>query len=1709
MFLTTKNVFCLLLTICYLTNAQCGSGQDILDEDTKISFTADVRPVLAANCFGCHQGAIVRGGYVMTDFESMVAGGESGEPAIVPGNPDESPLIDLITIHDGVAEMPPNADPVSAEDTDRIRRWIAAGAKNDYAKSTVNFSRENPPVYSRLPVVTSLDVSPDGKLLATSGFHEVLICQTPTAQQLSAVDSPIAADVIHRLIGISPRIESVRFSPDGTRIAVSGGSPGEFGEVQIWDVDSGVMQLSKTVSFDTVYGVNWSPDGTLVCFGCTDTTLRAIDAETGEQVLFQGAHEDWIRDTVFSVDGSRIVSVGRDMSCKLTEVGTQRFVDNITSITPGVLKGGIGSVARHPTRDEVVIGGADGIPKVYRMDRLTKRKIGDDANLIREMPKLPGRVQSVSVSADGKRIVAGSSLDGHGFVQVYSYEFDTSQPENIKAIVSKVTTQQSKEEKKALADYIKKDVKQVSDFSVEGTSIYSVDFHPKAKWFACGGSDGLVRFVETETGKLIGAISPVLPRQNQIQSMVAQWNFKDRVEPGSARPFAMPDPSELESLVVSPQTILYQRPTDYTQLVVQARYQDGSTIDVTSIAEFNCSSDAALVKRGFVQASKTGMAEIVVEYGGLKETIPLTVALAEDAYVPDFIHDVNPVLSKLGCNAGTCHGSQGGKKGFKLSLRGYDPIYDIRSFTDDMGSRRINLASPSTSLMLMKPAGQVPHEGGTLLDRQGKYYWLIHQWIGGGASLDLSTPKVTAVELFPRNPVLVDKGWQQQMRVVATYSDGSTQDVTRESVIEIGDTEIASVEQSLVTAIRRGESPVLARYEGSFTATTLTVMGDRSDFVWEQPESWTVIDELVADKWERMKIKPSGLCTDAEFIRRVYLDLTGLPPEPEQIDRFLEDSRPVQEKRDELVDRLVGNEEFIEHWANKWADLMQVNRKYLGPAGASELRDWIRGQIKSNRPYDEFAYEILTASGSNLENPAAAYFKIHRSPEAAMENTTHLFLATRFNCNKCHDHPFERWTQDQYYETAAFFAQINRKRDPKSGDKKIGGSAVEGAKPLYEIIEDKSDGEVTHIRTGAIVEPEFPFQCSFEDSGTASRRGRLASWITSPDNPYFATSYVNRLWGYLMGVGLIEPLDDIRAGNPASNPVLMEHLRKEFVDSGFDTRHVIKLICKSRTYQLSVETNSYNEDDNLNYSHAFARRLPAEVLFDSVHAVTGSKLKIPGVKPGTRAAALPDSGVKLPSGFLSTLGRPARESSCECERTNDLQLGSVLAFVSGPDVSRAIGDPKNRISQLVSSEPDDRSVIDQIFMRILNRHARDAEINVALDAFAEISQDHEKLVRQRDLRKEVVAAARPKREDLRKNAIMEATKLLDDAITRFDPTLRQKEAQQQAAVVAAENALKNYKQDNKANFDNWRIRQLNGIQWHPIQVTQFESKNATPFEIRPDRSILLKPKQGKDVYTVTTQTDLSGVSAVRLELLADPSLPGKGPGLAPNGNLVLTEFEIEIAHPDKPDKWEKVTIETGMVNIQQQGFDVAQTFDVKNANQKGWAIGNAIGKISWATYQLKLPFGYSNGTMVRFKLHQAFDDQHQIGCFRISLTKFHQPVRLGLPEHLLAELSEPVMDWTEKKKKRMTAIFAADDVKLTRLTQAIAEAKKPLVIHPEIVKLREKLERVSQPVQPDPVLAQLEKDVTMSAMQLENNRLTAAQDLAWALINSPSFLFNR
>jgi hypothetical protein len=1067
-----------------------------------------------------------------------------------------------------------------------------------------------------------------------------------------------------------------------------------------------------------------------------------------------------------------------------------------------------------------------------------------------------------------------------------------------------------------------------------------------------------------------------------------------------------------------PAVVALRHPYDYRQILLTGQLQTGERVDLTRMAQVE--ADAKLVKitpNGLIRPVGDGSGTVKYQVAGHSVTVPVNVSGLKKEYPVSFVRDVMPALSKIGCNAGTCHGAQQGKNGFKLSLRGYDPLFDHISLTDDLEGRRFNRAAPERSLMLLKPSGAVPHVGGALIQPGDPYYELIKAWIAAGVKLDLGGLRVTSLEATPKSAVLPLPGMKQQMAVLAKYSDGSSRDVTAEAFVESSNNEVATVDkQGLVSAVRRGEATMLVRYEGSYAASTLVVMGDRSGFAWQEVPELNYIDKLVDDKLKQVKILPSELCTDTEFIRRIYLDLTGLPPMTDDVRAFLADSRPSRVKREAMIDRLVGSPDYVEYWTNKWADLLQVNRKYLGEKGALALRNWIRQAVAGNMPYDRFVHTILTASGSTLENPPAAYYKVLRDPELAMENTTQLFLAVRFNCNKCHDHPFERWTQDQYYHLAAYFSQVTRKDDPHFKNQKVGGSDVEAATALVEIIFDKGSGDVKHSRTGATAAPRFPFTHPDLAASTVSRREQLAHWITSKDNPYFAKSYVNRLWAYLLGVGIIEPIDDIRAGNPPTNPQLLDRLTREFIDSGFNVQQIVRTICKSRVYQQSIATNRWNKDDDINYSHAMARRLPAEALYDAIHRATGTVSHLSGMPAGQRAVQQLDSKVEVPSGFLDLFGRPPRESACECERSGSLMLGPVLNLVNGPIVADAIKDPQNRIVKIVATEKDDAKVIEDLFLSILCRPPSPQELSAGIQALRGGNDEYA-------------------------HQVAEHTRL-------------------QAAVREREKSL-------PSRQAAWEKTVTNSI-WTVLEPASFKSTGGAVLTKEADQSLFASGKNPfPESYTVTANTKLNGITAVRLEVLADRRLPAGGPGRAPNGNFVLNKFKVTAAPQTEPTKAKPVLLHKAVADFSQDSYPVASALDSSLGG--GWAVSPAFGATHRAVFATKEPVGFPGGTLLTFVLDQQFPGKdHNIGKFRISLSTARGAIPLeGLPDSIGKILAVVPEKRTPEQKAAVAGYFASTDAELARLRSELAAHALP-----------------------------------------GDRRLLGAQDLAWALLNSPAFLFN-
>jgi len=661
----------------------------------------------------------------------------------------------------------------------------------------------------------------------------------------------------------------------------------------------------------------------------------------------------------------------------------------------------------------------------------------------------------------------------------------------------------------------------------------------------------------------------------------------------------------------------------------------------------------------------------------------------------NYLRDIAPILNKAGCTSGPCHGAAKGKNGFKLSLRGYDPRFDYEALLYDIAGRRFNRADPARSLLLAKPTQQVAHGGGLRFDTSSPYYKSIIEWIKAGVPYgDPAKDAVKRLTVEPQEVFMTKPGEKATVRVTAHYGDDTSRDVTREAVIESSVPDVSTVDGAGVTGARVGEAALLVRYQGKFETIPVTVLNPKPGFAWKQLPQHNYIDKLIDAKLQRLKIQPSPVIGDVAFLRRVSLDLTGQLPTPEEVKAFAADKTPTRLKRSKLIDKLIASPAFVDHWTLKWADLLQNSRKYLGEKGVYGFREWIRQSFAENKPYDKLVRELLTSRGSSYEQPAANFFRVTKEAKPTMEKATQVFLGVRMVCAQCHDHPFERWTQNQYYEMAAFFSAV-------------------GVRPGFEVGEEivfdqRQDYDMKHPKDGRVVKPNFMVAATVASTqpvsipSDAKRRQALADWLTSKDNPFFAKSTVNRVWSYFLGIGIIDPVDDIRASNPPSNPALLDALANDFVQHGFDLRHLMRTIANSRTYQADITTNEWNEKDATNFSHAMPRRLTAEQLMDALTSATGVRPVVPEVPPDTKAEQFVDPHIGK-EGFLDLFGRPARESACECERRADLSLPQALNLVNGAGISDAVASTGGRVAKAVLRGVPDEQLIEELYLSSLSR----------------------------------------------------------------------------------------------------------------------------------------------------------------------------------------------------------------------------------------------------------------------------------------------------------------------------------------------------------------------------------------------------------------------
>lgn len=762
------------------------------------------------------------------------------------------------------------------------------------------------------------------------------------------------------------------------------------------------------------------------------------------------------------------------------------------------------------------------------------------------------------------------------------------------------------------------------------------------------------------------------------------------------------------ALVVQPSTISLAGGRAMQQLVITGRYADGSLRDLTHVAEVRLQNPklVQMDRERFLTPKANGQTDLVVEAGGQTVRVPVTVQNVEVVQPVSFRNDFVAAMNVGGCNQGACHGTPSGKNGFKLSLRGYDPDADYLQLSRDVLGRRTDHQMPQTSLMYLKALGRVPHEGSVRFSPDSVPGRTFLAWLTEGLRDDApGTPTLKKVEVLPGNRLLLEPSRGQQLAVLGHFSDGSVKDVTRLTVFTSSDPAIADVNANgLVKFSQTGEVAILCRYLEELVPVRLTYLEPKPDFKWPGPKENNYIDQHIFAKLKLLNILPSELCSDQEFIRRAYLDVCGILPTPEETRAFLNSKEP--DRRAKLIDALLERPEYADLWTLKWSDVFRSNRKAIQLKGTHVFQKWLRSHIDQNTGLDQVVHEMLTATGSTYANPAANYYRIARDPSNLAETTAQLFFGIRMQCAKCHNHPFERWTQDDYYSTAAFFARVKQKADPvEPGDPK----KKDGAEYIYTARE----GEVTQPRTGKTMPPRFMGGVVPQVQPGMDRRQVFADWLIGSSNPFFAKSVVNRIWFHLTGRGIVDPVDDFRDSNPSANDDLLDALARDFVANKFDAKNLIRTIMNSRTYQLSAETNDSNKEDNKYFSHAVTKLHTAEQLFDALCFVTEVPEKYPNMPLGTRAVQLPDGEVN--NAFMKTFGQPARELACECEREGDSNLAQALQLINGPAVNDRLRNPNNRIGKLLTQKLADREILDSLFLATLSRLPVDAEVQAMLD----------------------------------------------------------------------------------------------------------------------------------------------------------------------------------------------------------------------------------------------------------------------------------------------------------------------------------------------------------------------------------------------------------
>jgi hypothetical protein len=764
---------------------------------------------------------------------------------------------------------------------------------------------------------------------------------------------------------------------------------------------------------------------------------------------------------------------------------------------------------------------------------------------------------------------------------------------------------------------------------------------------------------------------------------------------------ALPALLAADSLKVLPDSAILRGPEARHQFLAEAT-SSGHQEDWTKNAQWTSSNPAVATvdATGLVTPVSDGDSMITAAANGVSSSAKIHVTAAHEPFTWTFQNDVLPVMTKAGCNQGACHGALAGKNGFKLTLRGYDPAADYETLTRVSLGRRINLSDPSHSLMLLKPTMAIGHGGGQRFKPDSLEYRVISEWIAAGAPRPQdSDATVKALEVYPAAATL-KPGAEQQLVVRAKYSDGNVRDVTRWVKFSSSDEGVATVDDwGHVKMNGSGEAAITLWYQSKVLYSRLNVPFDRKidPEVYSKFDQHNYIDEFVAAKLKALHIAPSKSSDDATFLRRAYLDATGTLPTSEAVENFLADKSP--DKRARLVDQLLDSDEYVDYWSYKWSDLMLVSSRKLAPKAMWSFYNWIRDSVRQDKPWNKMVNEIFTSSGDTLQNGALNYYVVHKDPIDLTENATLAFMGQRITCARCHNHPLEKWTQKQYYQMANLFSRVGLKS---------------GAEPGDMVVYAKTSGDIDLPRLARPLPPAPLDAPSIPLDSPEDRRLPFAKWLTSPENTMFSRSIVNRVWANFLGRGLVDPVDDLRSTNPASNEELFTAVTKDFTDHNYQIKHLIRTIMTSGTYQLSAEANATNQDDNKYYSKYIVRRLPAEVILDAMSQVTSAPTRFDGYPLGTRAEQLPD--VRVQSQFLTSFGRPQRILCDAAERSQAPSIAQALHVINGDTLNKKLSAPDAFPALALKLGLSDSRLLDTLFLSAYSRYPEEAEKEPMLKA---------------------------------------------------------------------------------------------------------------------------------------------------------------------------------------------------------------------------------------------------------------------------------------------------------------------------------------------------------------------------------------------------------